>query len=407
MAKTVSLRSRLVSTLEARRDKGLYFELRAPEESAIDFASNDYLGSNQPGSPFQKYLEQTRLRGDELPTCSTGSRLMTGHTKAIERFEVLAAKLHGAEAALLFNSGYDANLSLLGTLPGPDDCFVFDEFVHASAHDGMRLSRARSNLYCFDHSNISSMTENIIRATKEHSGTIFVCVETAYSMDGDVAPLTEMLEKCRTLMQELGRDVFLIADEAHSAGLFGENGAGFVSALKMNTHPNLIGRLVTFGKAFAAHGSVILGPKLVIRYLINHSRPFLFSAALPPKLITAMTGAYQFAFSKEAEDARKLVWERVAFFNRTAAKYLPAEMLPKTNGESAVQVILVPGVRPCIQVCDRLVENGFNVYPVGPPAVPAGGERLRCVIHAHNSEQDIERFLQAVAKAKAMVDSRL
>lgn len=346
------------------------------------------------------------MKGDYFATCSTGSRLMTGHTKKIEEFEVLAAKLHGSEASLLFNSGYDANLGLLGTLASPNDAFVFDEFVHASAHDGMKLSKARSN-YTFRHNDLKSMSDGITRATQEHTGTVFVLMETVYSMDGDVAPIKEMLEKCRVLSQELGRDVYLIADEAHSAGLYGENGGGFVSAHNMQFHPNLLARLVTFGKAFAAHGAVILGPKLLIRYLINTCRPFLFSAALPPKNIAAMTAAYKFAWSNEAELARKKAWERAAFFNRTATKHLPSEMISKSNGESLVQVIFIPGVRACIQVCSRLVEEGYNVYPVGPPAVPAGTERLRIAIHAHNSEEEIESFIRAVAKARSMIDSRL
>lgn len=385
----------------------MYFELRAAEPSSVDFASNDYLGGNLPGSFFQQYLEKNVMKGEYFGTCSTGSRMMTGHSKRIEEFEILAAKLHGSEASLLFNSGYDANIGLLGTLAGPNDAFVFDEFVHASAHDGMKMSRARSNIYGFRHNDLKALADGVIRATQQHTGTIFVLMETVYSMDGDMAPIKEMLEKCRVLSQELGRDVYLIADEAHSAGIYGENGGGFVSAHNMQFHPNLLARLVTFGKAFSAHGAVILGPKLLIRYLINMCRPFLFSAALPPKDIAAMTAAYMFASSKEAELARKKAWELVAFFNRTASKHLPSEMLSKSNGQSLVQAIFVPGVRACLQVCGRLVEDGFNVYPVGPPAVPAGTERIRIAIHAHNTEEEIERLIHAVAKAYSKIDSRL
>lgn len=392
------LETRLEEALSARREKGLLRELRTPLSTAVDFSSNDYLGLARPG-PFQVFLKQsgclTELRKG---SGATGSRLLSGHSEDVIKLEATAASFHGSEKSLFFNSGYDANLSLLSCLPGRDDSIVYDELIHASVHDGMRMSRAKSNLTSFLHNNLQSMRDRILQATQVHSGSVLVCIETVYSMDGDVAPLADMLKLAHQLQQDLRRDVYVVADEAHAGGLYGENGEGVAVAEQVNLHPNLLARVVTFGKAFGAHGAVVLARSLLIQYLINYARPFIYSTALPPHSVATVRAGYSFAKTKAAKQARKTLWERVACFQELALEHLPHEILLSTNGRSPIQGLLVPGNRECMELSQTLRKEGFDVYPIRSPTVPRGSERIRIIIHAHNTEAEIRGLISSLAR---------
>lgn len=347
-----------------------------------------------------------QIRSD-LPSGSTGSRLLSGHSHLASKLEETAAKFHGAESALLFNSGYDANLSVLSCVPARSDAIVYDEFVHASAHDGMRMGRARQNLVSFLHNDLKSLKASIRKAAQASEGSIFICIETVYSMDGDIAPLEGILELASRLSEELGQDVQVIADEAHAGGVFGKNGEGIAFERGLHGHPNLLARTVTFGKAFAMHGAVVLSSVLFRKYLINYARPFIYSTALPPQSVALLIAAYAFAKTEDAKRARKRMWHLVDCFQRETAEKLSADTLLASNGQSAIQGVLVPGNRECVELSEKLRELGFDVYPIRSPTVPRGSERIRIIIHSHNTELEINALVRALQKAHLSRCARL
>lgn len=389
---------RMQQVLVVRKKKGLLRELRPQDPRGADFSSNDYLGLSRSNS-FQTFVKKRLSYISDQPSGSTGSRLLSGHSNAINLLEQISANFHRSEAALLFNSGYDANLSLLSCLPGPHDVVIYDEFIHASMHDGMRASRARHRTYSFRHNDISSLRDTIrlAVATGDHSGNVLVCVETVYSMDGDVAPLREMLSVAQELSNTLARDVLILADEAHAGGIFGQNGAGLAVEQNVFKHPNLMARVVTFGKAFAAHGSVILGSKVLVQYLINYARPFIYSTALPPHSVSVINAVYEYAPSEAAQVARKLLWDRVGYFQKVSSQLLPQQVLLSTNGKSPIQGLVIPGNEECVTLSRCLQERNIDVYPIRSPTVPRGKERIRIIIHSHNSEEEILHLLKTTA----------
>lgn len=401
------LETRLEEALSVRREKGLLRELRTPLPTDADFSSNDYLGLARPG-PFQVFLKKLGVFAElRNGSGATGSRLLSGHSEDLIKLEETAAGFHGSERSLFFNSGYNANLSLLSCLPGRDDSIVYDELIHASVHDGMRTSRAKASLMPFLHNNLNSMRDAIVQATQAHSGSVLVCIETVYSMDGDVAPLADMLMVAHQLTQDLGRDVHIVADEAHAGGLYGENGEGIAFAKQVNLHPNLLARVVTFGKAFGAHGAVVLARSLLIQYLINYARPFIYSTALPPHSVAIVRAGYAFAKTNAAKRARKALWDRVAFFQQLASEHLPPEILLSTNGQSPIQGLLVPGNRECVELSQTLRKDSFDVYPIRSPTVPRGSERIRIIIHAHNTEAEIRGLINSLARTRKERAARL
>lgn len=402
------LQSRLVEELNKKQKEGYLLFPGNTKSSLVDFSSNDYLSLARVDSTFQDLLNQaTSTTITQHVSSSTGSRILTGNSQDIVNLEAMAAKFHQAESAILFNSGYDANLAVLSSIPQQEDIFIYDEFVHASSHDGMRLSRARSNTYAYRHNDLNSMRLQIERAVKRHTGNVLVCVETVYSMDGDVSPLRATLDQCRVLSEITKRDVQVIVDEAHSGGLFGDHGEGMIVSESLQHHPNLMGRVITFGKAFAAHGAVVVGSKTLVDYLFNFGRPVIFSTAMPPHSVAVLTEMYRFAKSAQASEARERLWKRVGLFKRLASKYLPPGMVPTTTGESAVQVFLVPGTKNVKRLNRALTLKGYGTYAVYYPAVPKGEERIRIVIHSNNTEEEIKGLILSASQAVNERSARL
>lgn len=301
-----------------------------------------------------------------------------------------------AERALLFNSGYDANMSILSCLPGPNDAIVYDELVHASVHDGMRMSRAKSRLYSFSHNDMTSLQATVIHAANETSASIIVCVETVYSMDGDVTPIANVLDICARLRQRLGKEIHVIADEAHAGGIYGVNGEGIVASTTTHAHPCLLANVITFGKAFAAHGAMVLTRQEVRDYLINYARPFIYSTALPPYSVAVLRAAYAFAKTSKAKEFRRQLWSIVDYVRGELQHRLPPRALLPHIPQSPIQGIRVPGNRVCVDVANHIRSHGFDVYPIRSPTVPKGTERIRIILHAHNTTEEVDRLLSTV-----------
>ncbi|KAF8501250.1 pyridoxal phosphate-dependent transferase [Gautieria morchelliformis] len=273
------LEGKLKKALKSREERTILRRLPTGTGSLIDFCSNDYLSLASNSHLRTRFLNE--LSKHEKILGSGGSRLLTdipGH----EALETRLASFFNAPAALLFNSGFDANAGFFAAVPQAGDVILYDEYIHASVHDGMRSSRARDSAWSFKHNSLASL-EHLLGAVIEDrasvrvgENSVFVAVESLYSMDGDFAPLREIVSLLDRVLPY--RNHHLVVDEAHTTGLYGENGRGIVSMLGLETR--VTARLHTFGKALAGSGAVILTSPLIRDYLVNYARPFIYTTAL-------------------------------------------------------------------------------------------------------------------------------
>ena len=337
----------------------------------IDFCSNDYLGIVK-----NKIIEKSI--SPNLSHGSTGSRLLAGNYSLIEKTEKLIAEFHNAEAGLIFNSGYDANIGALGSIPQKNDAIIYDQFSHASLRDGIRLSFATS--FSFLHNDLTDL-EKKLSAVKNTSQNIFVVTESVFSMDGDFAPLKKIIDLCEKY------NASLIVDEAHATGVVGEKGAGLVQQL--NLQKKCFARIHTFGKACGAHGAIVLGSVQLKKYLINFARTFIYSTALPPAAIEAIRISYQTFPAMEKE--RNHIHELTGFFKKAELKY----KILQSN--TPIQAVIIPGNEEVKKMAKTLQEHHFNIRAILYPTVPKGQERLRIVLHAFNKVEEVEEMVKILA----------
>ena len=339
----------------------------------IDFCSNDYLGLARSEELGTRIDEELARQGRER-IGATGSRLLTGNSRFVEELESRIAAFHHADCGLIFNSGYDANLGLLSAVLGPEDTLVYDEHVHASIHDGMRLGRART--YPFRHNDI----EHLENRLKRLSGRVFLAVESVYSMDGDFAPLAELAALCD------GYGCRMIVDEAHATGLFGESGPGRV--VECGCEPLTFARVHTFGKALGCHGAAVFGSEALRTHLINFARPLIYSTALPLHSLLAIKCAYDLL--PHCEQAVARLFELVDQFRTQARKCNGVECL---DSGSAIQGVILPGNQRVRRVAHTLQQAGFDVRPIMSPTVKRGRERLRICLHSFNTPAEVTSLL--------------
>lgn len=375
---------KLAARLQKRKAESNFRELRAGYPRAADFVSNDYLGFAK--SKELQQLKTTVARSYQLAQeGSTGARLLSGNSKIAMDCEKQLAKFYNAGAALLFNSGYDANLGLLSAVPLRGDLVLYDELCHASIIDGLRLSFADN--YKFRHNN----TAHLERLLERHSAAayapadgdsrhIYVVTESVFSMDGDTAPLEEMVRLCRKF------GAHLIVDEAHATGVFGRQGRGLCSELKIEK--DVFARVYTFGKALGVHGAAVLGCGALIDYLVNYARSFIYTTALPPASVAGISVAHQLL--KNNSQAARLR-ANIHFFNQCAA-----EIPNKIRSHSAIHCFLVPGNEYAIRAAVALQKKGFDVRAIKSPTVKEGSERLRVCLHAFNTRAQIEELARAL-----------
>jgi 8-amino-7-oxononanoate synthase len=284
------------------------------------------------------------------------------------------AGFHGAAAGLLFNSGYDANLGLLSSVPQKDDTILYDSLSHASIRDGMRLSRARS--FAFHHNDVEHLSTMLRRAT----GNVFVVTESLFSMDGDLCPLSELAELCRR------HGAHLIVDEAHATGIIGERGEGWVASCGLGDA--CFARIHTFGKACGVHGAIVLGSSLLRDYLINFARPFVYTTALPEITVNQIAASYRL-FPGMTQERMQLA----SLVNQFTGADFPFE---RVLSRTPIQGILVPGNSRARAVAARLQEVGLDVRAILYPTVPEGKERLRIVFHAFNTDAETNKLLNCL-----------
>lgn len=368
-----SLTERLDAALLKRREDGNLRNLKI--ESGIDFFSNDYLGYAD-SLKLQGLIKEELSRYSTAPTGSKGSRLLAGNSTYAMGLERKLADFFDFEATLLFNSGFDANLSLLSTVPRRNDTIIYDELVHASIHAGIRLGNARA--IKFNHNDAESLLEKIALAT----GTVFVVVESLYSMDGDISPLTRFAQIC------LAKGAYLIVDEAHSTGIFGNGGRGLVDQL--NLQDKIFAIVHTFGKGIGAHGASVSGSALLIEYLINFARPFIYSTALPFHTLACINMGLEYASGDEYSRSRLM--SNIRFFK----KLMLENQFILTDAPGPVQSLILPGNEQCKKASDYLINAGFAVRAILAPTVAPGTERLRICIHSFNTESDISSLVAAL-----------
>lgn len=372
---------KLQSRLDARRRDG---NLRALPQSSgrVDFTSNDYLGLARLPGPVPGGPPGLEGRG------STGSRLLSGNHPLYEQTEGLVAGFHLAGSALIYNSGYDANLGLLSALLQRTDYVFYDRSVHASIRDGLSLGHARS--FRYDHNDLDSlrkMVSKVLGGVRPPDAEVYVITESVFSMEGDGPDLASLAAFC----SENG--FRLILDEAHAAGVLGPEGRG--AAVGEGIHDRVFARVVTFGKALGCHGAAVLGSPLLKEYLLNFSRSLIYTTALPPHSLEAISQAYGFLESPEGTKARGELHQLLAYFGLQIREAgLEGRFAP---ARAAIFSCRVPGNARARETAACLEQAGFDVRPILSPTVPEGQECLRFCVHRYNTPSEVREVLTILA----------
>jgi len=371
------LTERLQDKLNQREKEGNLRRLTLPT-ARFDFFSNDYLGLAQ-NEELNQIIEQIYHSLVPKKIGATGSRLLSGNSLYAMQLEEKLAQIFRGEAALLFNSGYHANSALISSISQKGDVILHDELAHASLREGYRLSFA--NHIPFKHNDLEDLEKKL--QTYSHAPAIFVILESIYSMDGDNCALPEMLRLCKKYK------AYAILDEAHSTGIFGEGGSGLVCELGLE---NLcFARVYTFGKAIGSHGACVVGSRLLIDYLVNFARSFIFTTAAPLHSLVSISCAFDYI--RQHHELQNDLKEKICVYQQLTANNPVAT---KSNF-SPIQVIRISGNESCKQVANCLIENGFEVRAILAPTVKAGEERLRICLHTFNTKEEISLLVNVLA----------
>ncbi|RLN57202.1 hypothetical protein BBJ29_008716 [Phytophthora kernoviae] len=407
---------KLGRALAHRRAVGTLRSLQLPDEEtpvSIDFFSNDYLGFARSKSLQELVASRQAELQSQHPhrLGATGSRLISGNSKLFMDVEKSLAAFYNSDAALLFNSGYAANMGVVSCVPQVDDVVLYDELVHNSCHEGIRLSRAyaKGRAFAFRHNDLEDLEcklqQFLVASSDNETKTcVYVVVESLYSMDGDFAPLEDMAALCERM------GAFMIIDEAHSTGVYGPQGAGFVRELRLEKkYKNAVAcRVHTFGKAMGCHGAVVCGSQVLIDYLVNYARSFIYTTAFPFDQLVAVACVHEFCAGTEADALRRNVLELVQYFKHKVhdTAGIPHDAL--LASESPIQGVVFKGNHRVLLASQQMNTMGIRVVPIRSPTVPKGAERFRIVIHADNTRREIDLLVDALAAMfEACRDSKL
>lgn len=373
----------LTSKLEQRIENNSLRKLSSPN-NRIDFASNDYLGFAKSETIFHE-THSYIIENSILQNGATGSRLLSGNHKIYQEAESKIAKFHQVESALIFNSGYDANVGFFSTVPQKGDLILYDELSHASIRDGIQLSNAKS--YKFKHNDLEDL-ERLIqnqRPKTQDPTTIYIVTESVFSMDGDCPNLEELAKISEKY------NCNLVVDEAHALGVFGEYGKGVIQMLHLQD--SVFARIVTFGKGLGCHGAAILGSQKLMDYLVNFARSFIYTTGLSPHSVATILVAYQHL--KTEKQALENLRENIIHFNQE--KNLLGLKPIFVRSKSAIQSAIIPRNETVKTIANQLQEKGFDVKAILSPTVPEGQERLRFCLHSFNSKEEISEVLSLLS----------
>lgn len=365
----------LSAKLERRKQNNALRQLPLSSKG-IDFASNDYLGLSKSKTIFyetHRYL----IENNEIQNGATGSRLLSGNHKLYLETENFIAQFHKSESALIFNSGYDANVGFFSSLPQKGDLILYDELCHASIRDGIQLSNAKA--YKFNHNDFEDLERLILR---NQNSVIYIATESVFSMDGDTPNLEELVQLSEK------HNCYLVIDEAHALGVFGSTGEGLVQMLGLQDQ--IFARIMTFGKGLGCHGAAILGSQELRDYLVNFSRSFIYTTGLSPHSVATILMGYHY-LNKEKQNI-ELLRGNIIHFNQEKNVLGLKQLFVRSK--SAIQSAIIPGNERVKSIANQLQEKGFDVKAILSPTVPEGQERLRFCLHSFNSKEEISEVLR-------------
>ncbi|RDB26394.1 putative 8-amino-7-oxononanoate synthase [Hypsizygus marmoreus] len=420
--KDSALTTKLNAALVSRDERKIRRRLPDPNTSSsnstlIDFNSNDYLSLSTSELLRKRFLKKLNDAPDILG--SGGSRLLV-NGRAHSALEERLANFFGSETALLFNSGFDANVGFFSCIPQSGDVVVYDEYIHASVHDGIRASRSRDAQYSFLHNSIPSLRQVLTKLRHERPGlvsgtnSLFIAVESLYSMDGTFAPLSEIVDLLE--MTFPNGNGYLVVDEAHATGIYGPQGRGRVAQLGLET--KVLARLHTFGKALAATGAVILTSTLIRDYLLNYARSLIYTTSLSFSNIVAADCSFDLLVDGTAQQLAADLLDVSSYFvnyiqPRLASIPPTLLSLPAHLAENSTDVppspiipIMTSQPRP---LSAYLLALGMNARPITWPTVPKGKDRVRVCLHAGNTRADVEKLAQGAIRwaEEIMADQRM
>lgn len=356
----------------------------ADGRALCNFSSNDYLGL-----AADPRLAKAMVRAaDQYGVGSGSAHLVSGHSKEHHALEEELADFVGAERALLFSTGYMANLGVITALVGRGDAIVEDKLNHASLLDGGRLSGAAFSR--FIHNDLESLTRQLQAASARRK---LVAVDSVFSMDGDLAPLPSLATLCRQ------QQAFLMVDDAHGLGVLGSRGRGILDATELgfDAVPIYMG---TLGKALGSFGAFVAGSHTLIESLIQFARSYIYTTALPPAVAAASRASL--SILREDSAPREMLQARITLFKTLAGQ----AGLPLLESSTAIQPLLLGGEARTMAIANGLYQRGFWVGAIRPPTVPVGSSRLRITLTAGHSEQAIRALVDALVIEMANYDQQ-
>lgn len=356
---------RNIKNFEAKDQKYIYIN----GKKLLNLSSNNYLGFADNKEITEEFLDFAK---DNYSFGSASARLLTGTLPVYKELEELLCRLFKKDKALLFNSGYHANVGITSSIVDKNDVIFSDKLNHASIIDGMKLSN--SKFFRYVHNDMESLEKLLERERKNYNNAIII-TESVFSMDGDIADLKKIVELKKKY------NCMLMVDEAHAFGVFGENGLGVSEVLGITKEIDLI--VGTFGKSIGSMGAFVTGSNTLIDYLINKARSFIFSTALPPINI---------AFSKWIIE-NKLPY---TFEKRQKMLYLGK----KLGSESHIIPVIIGTNADTEKICKRLFDAGYFTLPIRPPTVPEGTSRLRLSLTTEIEEKDLENLCNTIGLTK-------
>ena len=381
---------RLESLVQKRLIENKLRKLEYPViQTRIDFSSNDYISFSRNRGLAKKieeaYDKFCKLQPRNSPVMgSTGSRLLSGNFDIFHDTESFLSDFHRQPYSMLANSGWDLNFGVLASLPDQQTCVIYDELSHNSVIMGIRAGR-QQNTFSFRHNDLDHLKEVLDKNNNVEEKLIVV--ESIYSMDGDECPLKDLFDIA------YHHNAYVVVDEAHSSGVYGSRGEGLVCSLGLHNHTALLGVVHTFGKAIGQHGAIFVTPhKVLIPILLNYSRPLIYSTALPIHSVLSIKASYEELLEPSSVKSRNYLFELVHYFRSKCAD-LSIPLLPSV---SPIQGVLLPGNDNVVRAAADLKSKGFSCFPIRAPTVAVGEERIRIVLHSHNSIEEVDALCFAL-----------
>lgn len=352
---------RSLKDFEKKDEKYVYFK----GKKLLNLSSNNYLNLADNEKITQEFLDSY---GSQYSFGSASARLLTGTLPVYKELEDLISNLYKKEATLLYNSGYHANVGISSALNQKGDVIFSDKLNHASIIDGMQLSAGK--FFRFPHNDMEAL-EKLLQRERQNYKNAFIIAESVFSMDGDIEDLKKIVELKKKY------NCIMIIDEAHAFGVFGENGLGVAEELGIIEDIDLI--VGTFGKAAGSMGAFVTGSKIMIEFLINKSRSFIFSTALPPVNIAFTKWIIENKFPKTKEKRRRML-----------------SISKKLGGKSHIIPVVIGENKDTVNLCEVLFHNGYFTLPIRPPTVPAGTSRIRLSLTCEITEEELKVLTEKI-----------